>query len=114
MGSSCLLTEGSTRMRKLVLIFLIFLGTLMLTKCESRNSLRENVKDDLIADKLLHAEKSSSKNRRESKNKRTGRKKTDKKKQKQKNRKFKTQNNSKRICKEKQKSEEVKKKIIKE
>jgi len=96
MGSSCLLTEGSTRMRKLVLIFLIILGTLMLTKCESRNSLRENVKDDLIADKLLHAEKSSSKNRRESKNRRTGRKKTDKKKQKQKNRKFKTQNNSKR------------------
>merc|ERR1711915_238633 len=73
MGSSCLLTEGSTMMRKLVLIFLICLGTLMLTKCESQNSLRENVKDDLIVKKLLHAERSSSKSRREAKNKRTKR-----------------------------------------
>merc|ERR1711915_1122427 len=85
MGSSCLLTEGSTRMRILVLIFLICLGTLMLTKCESQNSLRENVRDDPIVKKLLHAERSSSKSRREAKNKRTGR-----------NKKKKTRNNSKR------------------
>merc|ERR1711915_1039104 len=87
MGSSCLLTEGSTRMRKLVLIFLICLGTLMLTKCESQNSLRENVMDDPIVKKLLHAESSSIKSRREAKNKRTGRKKKNKKKQKNRNKK---------------------------
>merc|ERR1711915_579133 len=96
MGSSCLLTEGSTRMRKLVLIFLVCLGTLMLTKCESQNSLRENVKDDLIVKKLLHAERSSSKIRSEAKNKRTGRKKKNKKKQNQRNKKQKTRNDSKR------------------
>merc|ERR1711915_1001823 len=96
MGSSCLLTEGSTRMRILVLIFLICLGTLMLTKCESQNSLRENIKDDPIVKKLLHAERSSSTSRREAKNKRTGRKKKNKKKQNQRNRNKKTRNNSKR------------------
>merc|ERR1711915_1101706 len=96
MGSSCLLTEGSTRMRKLVLIFLICLGTLILTKCESQNSLRENVRDDSIAKKLLHAERSSGKSRREAKDKRTGRKKKNKKKQNQKNKNRKTGNNSKR------------------
>merc|ERR1711915_730449 len=96
MGSSCLLTEGSTRMRILGLIFLICLGTLMLTKCERQNSLRENVRDDSIAKKLLHAERSSSKSRREAKNKRTGRKKKNKKKQNQRNKKQKTRNDSKR------------------
>merc|ERR1711915_732877 len=96
MGSSCLLTEGSTRMRILGLIFLICLGTLMLTKCESQNSLRENVRDDSIAKKILHAERSSSKSRREAKNKRTVRKKKNKKKQNQRNKKQKTRNDSKR------------------